>query len=36
MIISASITTLDETDPAHVAGLAELSDTIVETFRWRQ
>lgn len=36
MIISVSITTLDETDPALVAGLAELSDTIVETFRWRQ
>ncbi|WP_313355077.1 hypothetical protein [Microbacterium sp.] len=36
MIISASITTLDETDPALVAGLAVLSDTIVETFRWRQ
>ena len=35
MIISASITTLDDTDPALVAGLVELSDTIVETFRWR-
>lgn len=35
MIISTSITTLDDTDPALVQGLAELSDTIVETFRWR-
>ncbi|UJP09174.1 hypothetical protein L2X99_12045 [Microbacterium sp. KUDC0406] len=35
MIVSASITTLDDTDPNLVAGLVELADTIVETFRWR-
>ncbi len=35
MIISCSITTLDDTDSDVVAGLVELSDTIVETFRWR-
>lgn len=36
MIVSASITTLDDTDADLVSGLTELADTIVETFRWRQ
>lgn len=35
MIISTSITTLEDTGPDLVKGLIELSDTIVETFRWR-
>ena len=35
MIVSTSITTLDDTAPDLVQGLIELSDTVVETFRWR-